>query len=118
MTVITSCVLGTVTLNCTSIVKNTKTQIAKINIPNRSAPIIQHMGHGDRTIDLKGYLTSNIETDKATLEGYRDGTSVQTYVDTEEGSISTIVLAVNIQPIAGQTASYPFVIKLLKYEQV
>jgi len=112
---ITSVVLGGVTLKCNHLNKPIPVNIVQIQIPGRSASLVQNMGSGSKEVILKGIITgASKDTDRTTLLGYK-GTK-QTYTDSEE-SFTIVVKEANIPVEGGSPNHYNFTITGVKYEQ-
>jgi hypothetical protein len=112
---ITTVVLGSVTIKCNVVDKQIVPKIAVIEIPGREGDLVQNLGNSSKAVRLQGILTgTSKDTDKSTLEGYKGTT--QTYTDTDE-SFTMIVTRVNIPTIGGQPNHYTFTIEGRKYDQ-
>ncbi len=120
MTVITSVTLGTVDIKCERVSKPKPPNIVTHSIPERDGDIIQHMGHSSKRIRLINVklFGANKNTDKATLEGYRDGDVPVSYNDTEEGTINVIVENVLFDNVGSlQNSFFQGNITLIRYNQ-
>ena len=105
MAEITSVTLGTVSLNCTSVIRPRRSRISTHIIPGRTAPRSQAIAGISNTITLKGRLFgATKETDKATLEGY--DLSTVSYNDTDNGTLTVFVESVDIPHDAKTQTTY------------
>jgi len=112
---ITTVVLGAITVKCGYVGKNKRPRIVRVDIPGRDGGLIQEMGNTSKTIELRGMLNgATKDTDKTTLEGYR-GTN-QTYNDGTD-NITVTVEDVNIPTEGGNPNHYNFTIRLVEYSQ-
>ena len=91
--------------------------IAQHQVPGRDGSVLQHMGWETKVITLDGFLFgTNADTNRATLEGYRDSDSTQTYSDGED-TFTVVVEDVNIPKEGMKPVHYAFSITLLVYNQ-
>ena len=112
---ITSVILGSLTLLCDYANTPTPQKIVRIGIPGRSGDIFQVMGTESQSIELRGILRgSGKDADKTTLEGYQGTT--QTYNDGVT-NCTIIVEYVDVATIGGQPNHYNFTVRGHKYEQ-
>lgn len=121
MTEITSATLAyggtTVTLYATNIDKPRPKVTARGFVPFRAAgEIVQYLGHKSKiitmTIDLHG---TDKDTDKTSLETWRDNDYVCTYTDSEEGSVDVFVEEVPTGHVGGREASlYTGILRLVR----
>lgn len=112
---ITSVVLGAITLSTSYLNKPIPNNVAKLDIPGRLGSVFQDMGEQSQEVEIRGVLKgTSKDTDKATLEGYRR--QKVTYTDSEE-SFTMIVTYVDIPTVGGQPNHYTFTIKGYKYDQ-
>jgi len=105
MTEITSVTISdgttTVTLNAVRVEPPKKKNLALAPIFN-STPIVQFVGFSTKEFMIEFKLTGAAkDTDKATLESFRDASTTHTYYDSEHGSIEVFVEEVDIPHIGG-----------------
>ena len=112
---ISSVTLGAITLTCGNLRKPEPVKTVPISIPGRNGDIIQSMGKHSKRIELTGILSgASKDTDKTTLEGYKNTT--QTYNDGVD-NITVFVDDVDVPTTGGQPNHYIFTIELIEYNQ-
>ena len=112
---ISSVVLGSITLKCNYVNKPIRPNIVRVQVPGRSTGLVQNMGKASKEVMLRGIISeASKDTDKSTLESYR-GTN-QTYTDSDE-SFTMVVEVVDIPTVGGNPNHYEFTITGVKYEQ-
>ena len=109
---ITSVVLGAVTLKCDDLNKSQEVVFSRDVIPGREEEVIQQVAKKSKDLYLHGMLIGvDMDTDKTTLEGYRN--TVVTYTDSVE-SFSVLITTVEIPTTGGQPNHYLFSIRGVK----
>lgn len=109
---ISSVVLGAITLKCDELNKPQDPIVVRDVIPGRTEEVIQQVATKSKDLYLHGILKgADMDTDKTTLEGYNN--TVITYTDSVE-SFSVLVITVDIPTTGGQPNHYLFTIRGIK----
>ena len=113
---ISSVILGGITLKCNYLNKPIPAKYSIIEIPGREGDVIQYSNKASQEIQARGIIQGAAkDTDRTSLLGFIG--TFQTYTDSEE-SFEVFVLDVSIPVIGGQPNHYDFNISCRKNMQV